>query len=45
MKTMRGSTVAAAIIVAFLLSNCAVQGHSPEFGGDVCGKTVLEVGA
>jgi hypothetical protein len=45
MKTMRGLTAAAAISVAFLLSNRAVQGHLPELGGNVCGRTVLEVGA
>jgi hypothetical protein len=45
METMRDSTAAAALSVAFLLSNRAVQGHLPEFGGDICGSTVLEVGA
>ena len=45
MKTMRGPTAAAAISVTFLLSNRAVWGHLPEFGDNVCGRTVLEVGA
>ena len=45
MKTMRGPTAAAAISVTFLLSNRAVWGHLPESGGNVCGRTVLEVGA
>jgi hypothetical protein len=42
MKTMQDPPAAAAIIVAFLLSNGALQGHWPEFGGGICGKTVLE---
>jgi hypothetical protein len=42
---MREPAAATAIIVAFLLSNGTVQGHWSEFGGDICGKTVLEVGA
>jgi hypothetical protein len=41
-KTMQDPTAAAAIVVAFLLSNGAVQGHWPEFGGGICGKTVWE---
>jgi hypothetical protein len=44
-KTMQDPPAAAAIIIAFLLSNGAVQGHWPEFGGGICGKTVLEAGA
>jgi hypothetical protein len=43
-RTMR-DTVAADIVVAFLLSNDAVQAHRPEFGGGTSGETVLEAGA
>jgi len=37
-------TAAAAIVVAFLLSNGAVQDHWPEFGGGASSENVLEAG-